>query len=87
MSGEIAFDGNRVGHRTQRVFHATWCEMNGHVVSLTPTTAAEIAGSIRLWDVAGSVERLRPERNFAGDDATVRHRGRQVRASLSNQSK
>ena len=29
VSTEIAFDGNRVGHRTQRVFHATWCEMNG----------------------------------------------------------
>lgn len=71
MSGEIAFDSNRVGHRTQRVFHATWCEMNGHVVSLTPTTAAEIAGSIRLWDVAGSVERLRQEWTQRHNDPTL----------------
>lgn len=71
MSGEIAFDSNRVGHRTQRVFHATWCEMNGHVVWLTPTTAAEIAGSIRLWDVAGSVERLRQEWTQRHNDPTL----------------
>ena len=65
MIGEIAFDSNRVGHRTQRVFHATWCEMNGHVVSL----------------------QMHQGQYSAADDATVRHRGRQVRAGLSNQAK
>ena len=56
MSGEIAFDSNRVGHRTQRVFHSTWCEMNGQVVSL----------------------QMHQGQYSAADDATVRHRGRQV---------
>ena len=51
MSTEIAFDGNRVGHRTQRVFHATWCEMNGLSVWLTPTTAQEIAGRVSLIEI------------------------------------
>ena len=62
MSTEIAFDGNRVGHRTQRVFHATWCEMNGLSVWLTPATAQEIVG---LWDIEGSVQALDDEETVA----------------------
>lgn len=62
MSTEIAFDGNRVGHRTQRVFHVTWCEMNGLPVWLTPATAQEIVG---LWDIEGSVQALDDEETVA----------------------
>ena len=62
MSGEIAFDGNRVGHRTQRVFHATWCEMNRHMVSLTPTTAAELRQPVDGLDSAAYPELARRAR-------------------------
>ena len=77
MSTEIAFDSNRVEHRPQRVFHATWCEMNGLSVWLTPTTAQEIAGRVSLWDIEGSVEALddewRRRSNDPGLTKTVRY--------------
>ena len=65
MNTETAFDGNRVGHRTQRVFHATWCEMNGLSVWPTPATAQEIAGRVSLWDIEGSVKALDNEETVA----------------------
>lgn len=65
MSTETAFDGNRVGHRTQRVFHATWCEMNGLSVWAHPATTQEIAGRVGLWDIEGSVQALDDEETVA----------------------
>ena len=68
MSTEIAFDSNRVGHRTQRVFHATWCEMNGErLLNLV----------FRGRDMETRVERTRarlPEKTRAAETRERRYR-------------
>ena len=37
------FDSNRLSGHTQRLFHAAWCEVQGHQAWIVPTVARELA--------------------------------------------